>query len=802
MKPVTASLLSTFARENGTVTNPTNWADWLKAQSAPITNPQTRRYLLSRYWYGSSGHGELRKEHFERWGYCLDVSGNSSGIGLSAAVASLADAQLATPVTDNGKLLKLALSNPDKYRIGGWLGQGYPSPTDLPSGYIQGSDGGNYWNPLASDSAMQSVVDESLGGIKRLKQAGLKFAILYHGGESGLRVPELTDQLFGSIPEITTAKGARSWPDFISFRKGLQTKKIYEEVKTIAPERQVYVFYPADDRPYNYIPGNDLYSYDYQYMKDVTDIPSSSNYFYEFNNAIAVRKTQPSIPYSNYYDLATNTLNAISSQTYIHNQPYSYDFVCPLGWYKDSTISKESIDPARLSHPTDATGYMKFSCMVGALGFVDGYFGADCNPEFGSYRAFDPTSPPPWMINTILVAEEHARFSYLDDYIFDGDLLPGNKLNTIKTYAPSYEFIAKKIFKGFVARDLNTRILARKLKGSNKYLLFLWSIEAATHFTIVDFLPGLPVLELEARRKGSLYTVDLTGSVPVVQWIDPPLPNTVDNPVLLEASAQNPTTINLLFYSIRTLDESKQPAISDFTVPGNTVTSIKIEHYNELQDRVVLTLANRLQAGTVSISYSGSTLQDTETNRVPAFTTTAEVFLQIFADLIAGISFVNNVYSAIAPTNWATTTMVSDLSLLGDGEVYCELAGSALISLSTESTNTGSYQSWAYSVSSAVVNSVDIYGAYQGGNIVNIGPASDRFLTIGSDVMVRLSRTAGVVKLSKKTKAGATWTDVVTFSGTNTQPLYVHGTIGEPDGKIIGLTVIGFNQRSEEPMQA
>lgn len=770
----------------GTIANPTEWGDWLVNRPAPTTKPGTRRYRISTYWYGTNEHEKIKLDFANRWGHYLDIGAYGGGFG-----EAIADAQLATPLTSRGRLVKLAMTN-SSYRVGVGLEQKYPTAAEAPSGYtVVNGTRTNDWSPIADEVAMNLAVQNATAKLTQVKAAGIQVGMVYHGGESGLN-PQLTDPpAISGDPAVVADKGALSWDDYISRRKSIQCKRFFDAVKVLAPERDVYVFYPCDADMYVGVPDAlRLYGFYYEYMQEATELPSSSNYFYEFNADLA----DPDIKRNAYLDLATNSMSAISEQIERYNQPLCYNWIQPLGWYLNDNVNRPRIEKNRISHPLKARGYMKFSCITGSIGFIDAYFGVDCSPDFPAvYPVFDNLNPPPWIVSSTIIADEHARFSFFDEYIFDGDMLDGGFKHPWKNYS-AYEFKSRKRAGFFFPEDPDVRIWVRKKRGQAKYLVLALAIRGNDKDVWIRTIDGVSPFKVRARMQGSIYTIDNTGGFPSVTWQDSPTPNPLDVPQFVLAEG-NSTQIRLRYYAPRTLDANSPPPVGSFSVAGATISSITISHDHVLQDIVTINLVGNLSPGaSTAITYNGNGLIDTESNSAPPLNTSF-ILPNIFTTFSAGLAYNGSVYYSFdrAPT-WETSRMVSTVSLAGDGEVSADFYGHSQFALSPESTNTISLATGAYSINTGALPNGDyVVGAKASGTDLSTTGADPAFYyPLGDKGRIKLSRASGVVTASVRPFGSTTWIDVLTFPATSTAPLYLHGSIGRADGRLGNVQLVGF----------
>jgi hypothetical protein len=175
-------------------------------------------------------------------------------------------------------------------------------------------------------------------------------------------------------------------------------------------------------------------------------------------------------------------------------------------------------------------GMMKSYYTLGALGAASGYFTCDGAP-FQAMRLNQPvgTTVPTQIRGLYLLGQTHALFSHLEEYLREGDLLPGVGTHPYTDYGqeitPSMEFPAI----GETAQQTGTfgpitiptaRVLARKIKNQDRWLISAWANTGVDREVRVTIDPKLGEMKLNARRAGSIYLAEIKNGVISLRLVD------------------------------------------------------------------------------------------------------------------------------------------------------------------------------------------------------------------------------------------------------------------------------------------
>ncbi len=495
----------------GSSATPSNWDSWIKSQPAPKANPNTRLPLLGRY--GWQLHPQIRIDLGDRWGYGYELS---NGTGDARVVNILAEWNSPTPTLGDTIVLKHVAQSLSTRKVAVGLAQVTPN---IESGYMHDANGNRLdWSPIASVAAMDEYVRMRVAPFVQLKNAlNIDIAVIQDGGEVGINVVgDDPATRFGQDAAVVADRGSTPWPSYISTRKAFQQKQVYDAVDTAFPNRQIQIYYPCSASIYDYIPNWQNWGYYYDDIKVVSDLPSSSSYYKEFNNSLG----DPAVLTGDgRKDLLTHCSYGVTRQIIDHNQPLSYNYVCG-GWYLGVGINSppSAKDETRIVARDLYQGFLKSYFALGNIGAIAGYFSPDL--EYWSIHPYDPNTPPTWLWQLMDLGEIRARFSYLDNFILDGDLLSGDRPHSINSNYPSREY-SPKAAQGDLYLSDSARVFARKLKTEDKYLIVAWSPVGADRLVYVNSIPALGNLQLNARRKGSIYVAEVSNGVVRLLHLDP-----------------------------------------------------------------------------------------------------------------------------------------------------------------------------------------------------------------------------------------------------------------------------------------
>jgi hypothetical protein len=296
-------------------------------------------------------------------------------------------------------------------------------------------------------------------------------------------------------PKVVAAKGDLSWGEYASQRKAYQEMFFTNAVRALT--NAIYVYYPIG----NGFGDRTNWDWDYKYMHKIADYPGISMYWGEFNTGWTGQ---------GYYGMLSQVLLAHGYDVKF-GKPLSYNWV-NAGW----GVTK----PNGWADIPRYYGFLKTYYTSGMIGGIAGYF---AYPAEGFNARFDANTPPHWLQQIETLSRVHAEFSYLEDILRNGDLLPGPDKHITAADQPAYEFRT-----GYS----DTRVLVRKMKNSKRWLISAWAADGITRTVNVD-IPGLKNISVQATAAGSLYDARIVNGVQSLTTLDSgsmspsvlPLPN-------------------------------------------------------------------------------------------------------------------------------------------------------------------------------------------------------------------------------------------------------------------------------------
>ncbi len=426
---------------------------------------------------------ETRVELSGNWGYALEFGGYAT-----PGYVALLDKPDSIPA----KLAALTASNPKRYPLcvlthrplsDGKFRAQLPEET-----WCHDAEGKRFkapqwktWSPEAPDEVFKKTAELTVATLKKIQKKA-PIAIILNGGEYGLSVYGHSGAVWSKDPKVLKAKGNKAWYEYISERKAHQEMFITKAVRAQCPKRKLYLWYHFGGMP-TWSPWQ--WSIDYKPMRKVSDLPDQSLYYKHYNSGWAAND-----------DLLTHALDSVA-QCMAYGDRFAYNWVCG-GWKKGKFSDSERY-----------MGFLKCLYTTGMLGAVAGYFSY---PKPGFAEKLGPEIPS-WLWQMMHLARAQALFSHLEEFLRDGELLPGPEKHRRAKKLPAYEF---------PTGHRHTRVLARKRRKRQAWLIAAWAADGIERQVSVT-IPELGTVEVLARPCGSVYRATL------VQEVDyePPVPKLI-----------------------------------------------------------------------------------------------------------------------------------------------------------------------------------------------------------------------------------------------------------------------------------
>lgn len=493
---VQLSVLAAAPKEEPLPPGAVHPAEWLKAQPKPKYRAGHTLPPLTRY--GWDMDDAVRIALGEDWGYALE---------FGVAGPRQVDNALNKPDSREARLLALAVSDPQRFRLCVISSRELPKQIGPPEVWTRDAAGrffnakaesldGTEWDPkmktvlspVSPDSFWEQAGELSAAPIRKLREK-CPIAMVLNGGEYGLGVAGFAQKVWEQDPAIVKAKGNQPWSEFISERKAHYQGIMTKAERDAAPDRLLYIYYTCGGGTHrNVILDWGNWEYRWESFKANSDLPSNEAYYRHFNSG-----------WTGTRDMLTLCLNAIAREL-TDGKPLSYNWLS-AGWEGEPGHSHG--DLARWA------GFLKCYYTAGMLGGNEGYYqflGKD-----GFSKPFLPDQPPHWLQQLTTLAYVHATFSHLEDFLRNGDLLPGPDKHRISKELPAYEF---------PSGDATVRVLARKHRERAEWLVTAWAADGEARQIMVN-IPGLEALKLTARPDGAVYRVTIKGGQPQAQAFEP-----------------------------------------------------------------------------------------------------------------------------------------------------------------------------------------------------------------------------------------------------------------------------------------
>lgn len=492
---------------------------YLTSSKPPVFNPKSTLPRLTRY--GWAMPFDLLKEFADKWGYALSIEGY---LGEERLL------ELKNPESAMARTVELMKEKPGQYKLA-LICDRYDPPNPPQEVWTRDENGnllsaqaksmdGTTWAPgmtavISPEAPDQYWIDAGDGRARPIAEIRklVPISIILNGGEWGMGLWGFAGPAWSKDPKVAAkfaeyeAQGKHKL-DYIDKKHADSIKLLSEPVKKAAPDRDLYVYYTVAGNPHRgRDPGWRSWTVPYPPLRGINDLPAAEYYVDHFNSGFVGEQ-----------DILTLSLNSLGQQL-------AFGDTTSYNWF---WAAKKDTDPVQYQ------GFLKCAYIMGSLG---GNAGTYHTPEWD--KSFPQDAPPDWMWQQIALGNVHALFSHYEDYLRNGELVDDGKFkNFYGTDQPAYELLPKELKNTRqLKQDLQTkdqvpvlgpgrpfRVLARKHKEKNEWLVVAWTAEISSQPGIYDAtvtIPGAGEVTLQARKGGSLYLVTLKEGQPVLKQLDP-----------------------------------------------------------------------------------------------------------------------------------------------------------------------------------------------------------------------------------------------------------------------------------------
>ena len=491
-------------------------------------------------WPLSSNLNVVSAQYF---GYALDLG----EINPNYLPGLLGD--LSIPGTFEYGMVQLASNNPSIFKLSVHTDRQIALAVPEPSGYWCTNsaglftDGINSWqyitntqftpvpSPECPDNYWQAVSTIWGNELKTIR-SNTPIAIILNDGEYGMQEFGGSGKAWNQDPRVladagttvfpTATNGYQDcgwWTHYATLQKSHQLGMQTAAFRQAAPDRQLYIYYTTgaeETRTSDNSIGCDVWGFDSTVFATNSDLPSFECYYQGWAGHDYTNETGQS------GDLLTEYLNAVGFNLNL-GYTNNYCWVCG-GWSKNAFDSSTN-NPGVSTIPL-YMGFLKCLYTGGMVGCIAGYYDYPTNNGGGFNTTFPSNNAPNWLQQINATAQVHALFSHLDNYLYNGALLSGPQAHAYSTDQPAYEFTN-------TTAIATARVLARKLNGTNQWLITAWASNGSNCNVTVN-IPVLGAVTVFARDCGSVYEVigntnnmtliDTNGLLPTASFPVPPGP--------------------------------------------------------------------------------------------------------------------------------------------------------------------------------------------------------------------------------------------------------------------------------------
>lgn len=440
----------------------------------------------------------------KNWGYCLPL-----GDYTTRAIAS----NCGVVGTFQNGMCQLASNYPTVFKLSVLDDRDFPATipndfycTNSGGAFVTNSSGTKFVCPEAPTSYLltaQAYWSNSL----YMVMTNAPITVFLNGGEYGMDVAGGAKRTGGANPgdawiqdprvqAVTNAYPSQiSYSTYSSTRKSNEVSFLSSTVRSLIPNRELYIFYTdrvneqlLDTTFADWWGGVNNWGWKSDIFMPNFDLPWFVTYWGTYNTWL-----DAAIPH-----LHSHLSDLLAGVGYELGLGYTTNYPWLNGGYS-------ATDPSAFCSITNYYGYLKCSYTAGAIGGVAGYFSYPGGTNYGylvggpGFDAYMPADQPPhWLQQLVALSRVHAQFSWLENYVRSGDLLPGPTHHRLISAQWSYEFTN-------TVADISKHVLARKVTGQNQWLITAWSA-VTTNANVTVNIPTLGDVTVNARPEGSVYT--------------------------------------------------------------------------------------------------------------------------------------------------------------------------------------------------------------------------------------------------------------------------------------------------------
>lgn len=451
---------------------------YLASQRAPNFAIPHRLPHLTKWSYPFPSN--LTVELAKNWGYCVDLGDATTNLLSNIQTVGTLENGLVTvarshswPVSVN-QYRTFPLPTPDGYWVTNVAGQfiGLNGITNPATKVVSPEGQDAYWSNSAIGWAYPIAV----------VQSNVPITIVLNGGEYGMDVAAGGNQeAWQQDPRVQANTNGYTWYQYSSIRKAHQQGIVSDLARAAATNRELYIFYNTTAESSRLGAGWETpWAWSSLQMNAVTDLPSFESYYKDFNAG-----------WTNVIDgfgdignpsALTRLLNSVGFDIAL-GKPLNYTWFSG-GWDIGGGTNT-------MSDPDNYTGFLKCCYTAGTIGGIAGFFSF---PTGGFNAVVDPSNPPQWLMQIECLAHVHALFTHLENFLYNGDLLPGPYVHGMSSDQPAYEF---QTFKQ------PYRVLSRKISSADEWLITAWMPYGTTNLSVA--IPTLGTVAVTASTTGSVY---------------------------------------------------------------------------------------------------------------------------------------------------------------------------------------------------------------------------------------------------------------------------------------------------------